>query len=82
MVFIAFQVRINKNTNVHVLKMAERGLTSSSARAQNRALLGEDDASMVFETSKEVSVIPTFDQMNLKDDLLRGIYAYGQFHNL
>lgn len=62
------------------IKMAERPkeLTSASARAQRKALLGEDDATMVFETSKEVSVVNTFDRMNLREDLVRGIYAYGQ----
>jgi len=30
-----------------------------------------------FETSEDVDVTPTFDSLNLKDDLLRGIYAYG-----
>ena len=59
------------------LKMAEGGLSTSSGR-QRRALLGDDDANMVFETSKEVSVVSTFDQMNLREDLLRGIYAYGK----
>ena len=44
---------------------------------QRRALLGDEDASLVFETSKEISVIPTFDAMGLHEDLLRGIYAYG-----
>ncbi|KAI9144798.1 ATP-dependent RNA helicase FAL1 [Paraphysoderma sedebokerense] len=38
----------------------------------NRA---EDDK-IVFETSEEVKVVPTFDAMGLKEDLLRGIYAY------
>ena len=52
-------------------------LTTASARAQRKALLGDDDATMVFETSKEVSVISNFDQMKLREDLLRGIYAYG-----
>jgi len=47
---------------------------------QRKALLGDADASMVFETSKGVEVIPTFDSMNLRDDLLRGIYAYGEVH--
>ena len=63
------------------IKMAERPkeLTSASARAQRKALLGEDDATMVFETSKEVSVVNTFDRMNLREDLVRGIYAYGQW---
>lgn len=49
-------------------------------RVQRKALLGETDASMVFETSKGVEVIPTFDNMGLRDDLLRGIYAYGEAH--
>ncbi len=65
--------------------MAERPkleLTSASARAQKKALLGEDDATMVFETSKEVSVVNTFDRMSLREDLLRGIYAYGQLLGL
>ena len=47
------------------------------ARSQNKALLGDDDATMVFETSKGVDVVATFDGMGLRDDLLRGIYAYG-----
>ncbi|KAI9023301.1 ATP-dependent RNA helicase fal1 [Hyaloraphidium curvatum] len=29
-----------------------------------------------FETSENVQVVPTFDAMRLKEDLLRGIYAY------
>lgn len=37
-----------------------------------------DDLSTVeFETSEEVNVVPTFDQMNLREELLRGIYSYG-----
>jgi len=46
--------------------------------SQRRALLGEDDATLVFETSKGVSVVSTFDEMNLRDNLLRGVYAYGE----
>lgn len=51
---------------------------AAGGRSQRRALLGEDDATLVFETSKGVEVVSTFDQMNLRDDLLRGIYAYGE----
>ena len=61
-------------------KMAARlriGGDGDRAGTQRKALLGEDDATMVFETSKEVTVVTTFDQMSLKEDLLRGIYAYG-----
>uniref|UniRef100_A0A1I7ULA8 RNA helicase n=1 Tax=Caenorhabditis tropicalis TaxID=1561998 RepID=A0A1I7ULA8_9PELO len=38
----------------------------------------KDDMSNVeFESSEEVNVVPTFDKMGLREDLLRGIYAYG-----
>ncbi|CAA6673408.1 unnamed protein product [Spirodela intermedia] len=36
-----------------------------------------DDSNLVFETSADVEVITSFDQMGIRDDLLRGIYAYG-----
>jgi hypothetical protein len=31
---------------------------------------------IIFESSEAVSVISTFDDLGLKEDLLRGIYAY------
>ncbi|KAI9103332.1 putative translation initiation factor eIF-4A, exon junction complex [Phlyctochytrium arcticum] len=34
------------------------------------------DAALVFETTNDVKVVNSFDQMGLKEDLLRGIYAY------
>ncbi|KAK9479687.1 P-loop containing nucleoside triphosphate hydrolase protein [Lipomyces japonicus] len=37
----------------------------------------KQDALLEFSTSGDVEVIPTFEAMNLKEDLLRGIYAYG-----
>ncbi|KAK9052627.1 hypothetical protein SSX86_029257 [Deinandra increscens subsp. villosa] len=36
-----------------------------------------DDEKLVFETSRGVEPIMTFDQMGIKDDLLRGIYQHG-----
>ena len=30
-----------------------------------------------FESSEDVEIVPSFDAMGLKDELLRGIYAYG-----
>jgi hypothetical protein len=38
----------------------------------------EDLSNVEFETSEDVEVIASFDQMNLREDLLRGIYAYGK----
>ncbi|KAL2919529.1 RNA helicase [Polyrhizophydium stewartii] len=38
--------------------------------------LRTDDGQLLFETSEDVKVVTSFDQMGLKEDLLRGIYAY------
>jgi len=38
----------------------------------------DDLTNIEFETSEDVNVIPTFDNMGLREDLLRGIYAYGK----
>ena len=37
----------------------------------------KDDDKLDFETSEDVEIVPSFDTMGLKDELLRGIYAYG-----
>lgn len=39
----------------------------------------EDLSNVEFETSEDVEVIPTFDNMGLREELLRGIYAYGKY---
>ncbi len=39
--------------------------------------LPDDLSNVEFETSEDVEVIPSFDSLQLKEDLLRGIYAYG-----
>lgn len=47
--------------------------------AKSRRVAQTEDLSNVeFETSEDVEVIPTFDNMGLRDELLRGIYAYGK----
>ena len=47
------------------------------AAGRNRRVIPEDLSNVEFETSEDVEVIPTFDSMGLREDLLRGIYAYG-----
>ncbi|KAL1556941.1 RNA helicase [Salvia divinorum] len=42
-----------------------------------RRAMEEDDAKLVFETSKGVEPIMSFDEMGIKEELLRGIYNYG-----
>ena len=46
---------------------------------RDRKIIEEDLANVEFETSEEVEALPTFDSMGLREDLLRGIYAYGNF---
>lgn len=36
------------------------------------------DTKLVFESSEAVKIVSTFDQLGLKEDLLRGIYAYSE----
>ncbi|KAI4526593.1 P-loop containing nucleoside triphosphate hydrolase protein [Schizophyllum commune] len=38
--------------------------------------INANDDKLVFESSEAVNVVSTFDDLNLKEDLLRGIYAY------
>lgn len=37
---------------------------------------------LVFESSEAVSVVSTFDDLGLKEDLVRGIYAYSASLNI
>jgi ATP-dependent RNA helicase len=36
-----------------------------------------EDEEFIFETSEDLEVCKTFEDMNLRDDLIKGIYAYG-----
>lgn len=45
--------------------------------ADSREVLLEDNESTKFETSPGVEVLGTFDGMGIRQDLMRGIYAYG-----
>jgi len=51
-----------------------------SAKRKGGASLRDDDEQLSFETSNEVKVVNTFADMGLKNDLLRGIVAYGFEH--
>ncbi|EYU29144.1 hypothetical protein ABFS82_05G120700 [Erythranthe guttata] len=56
--------------------MAAAGIRRGGGGGGRRAM-EEDDSKLVFETSKGVKPILSFDEMGIKDDLLRGIYNYG-----
>lgn len=40
-------------------------------------ITAEDLSNVEFETSEDIEVAPTFDNMGLREELLRGIYSYG-----
>uniref|UniRef100_A0A8C9SRL3 RNA helicase n=1 Tax=Scleropages formosus TaxID=113540 RepID=A0A8C9SRL3_SCLFO len=52
-------------------------MAAAAVPVKKRLLKDEDMTKVEFETSEEVDVTPTFDTMGLREDLLRGIYAYG-----
>lgn len=62
--------------------MAATATMANSGSARKRLLKEEDMTKVEFETSEEVDVTPTFDTMGLREDLLRGIYAYGRGRGL
>jgi hypothetical protein len=55
---------------------------ASSSSNIKRTILNEDLSNVEFETSEDVEVVPTFDSMGLREELLRGIYAYGKPQNM
>ena len=51
-------------------------MASASVVPANRGRRADDDK-LQFETTEGIEPIASFDRMGIKDDLLRGIYAYG-----
>ena len=47
-----------------------------AARSEKKPLHEEK---LEFETSEDVEIVPTFDGLGLREELLRGIYSYGEF---
>ena len=37
----------------------------------------QDDAEMIIESTEDLEVVKSFDDLGLREELLRGIYAYG-----
>ncbi|KAJ9508800.1 hypothetical protein QJQ45_028113 [Haematococcus lacustris] len=71
------RVRMSENPVPTVNKTDLTGDWFDSLERCFKAMEMEDDAELSFETSKGVKVITSFDHMNLKEELLRGLYAYG-----
>ncbi|CAD6184326.1 unnamed protein product [Caenorhabditis auriculariae] len=52
-------------------------MSTGKKRSGKAEPTAEDLSTIEFETSEDVNVVPTFDQMALREELLRGIYSYG-----
>lgn len=37
----------------------------------------EDDTEMIIESSEDLEVVKSFDDLGLREELVRGIYSYG-----
>jgi hypothetical protein len=51
--------------------------SSSSSSKQSMADKKVFDDTSLFDSSEDVKALPSFEAMGLKEDLLRGIFAYG-----
>lgn len=37
----------------------------------------EDDTNIIIESSEKIDIVQSFDELDLREELLRGVYAYG-----
>ena len=58
-------------------KYVKMASNQSGVSRRPKQELPDDLSNVEFETSEDVEVIPSFDSLGLREDLLRGIYAYG-----
>ncbi len=58
------------------LKTSKDKKTTGTAKVDNPEKI-EDDAEMIIEASEELEVVKSFDELGLREELLRGILAYG-----
>jgi hypothetical protein len=56
----------------------DAAVSSSSRRASGRRVDYDEGEAAEITTDADVEVYSTFDELGLKEDLLRGIYAYGE----
>lgn len=57
--------------------LSERNMTTKRAAAKERVDFDEKEF-MEITTTDDVEIFTSFDSLGLKEDLLRGIYAYGK----
>ena len=58
-------------------EVSRGGKRSAGGRSRRERIDYDEKEAMEITTDADVAVFSTFDEMGLKEDLLRGIYAYG-----
>ena len=55
--------------------MVEKSDKTATSKTTEKGIA--DDAEMVIESSEKLEVVKSFDELGLREELIRGIYAYG-----
>jgi len=58
-------------------KQSEHRKDSASGAKQTDKASLMDEKNLIFETTEDLEIFPTFDSMNLKEALVRGIHSHG-----
>lgn len=67
------------NHRLHLWKILFLLIRDTKMASKSRSSVFEDLSNVEFETSEDVEVIDKFSRMNLREELTRGIYAYGMY---
>lgn len=51
--------------------------SNSTSTKKGKATVMAEDEEMIIESSEKIELIQSFDELNLNEQLLRGLYAYG-----
>ena len=60
------------------LKSKAAGKAVGKAESQGLGKIPDkDEKNLIFETSEDIKVMQSFEELGLREELLRGVYAYG-----
>ena len=58
--------------------MTEEVKSKPAAKSEDAGKIREkDEKNLIFETSEDIKVVQSFEELGLREELLRGVYAYG-----
>jgi superfamily II DNA/RNA helicase len=57
-------------------KKKDKDSDDKTEKKENKTRVQKDN-DMIIESSEKLEIITSFDELNLREELLRGVYAYG-----